>query len=117
MTTKTVTLPSGQTVKIKKPGVLGWHRVTGYLPRSVDPAEAAPVASAADNVRATIALVCACSVEPKFSDADTPPAGSISIDDLDLDDFNALVAAVTELASLAKGNAEVSPLSATGTPS
>lgn len=117
MTTKTVTLPSGQTVKIKKPGVLGWHRVTGYLPRSVDPAEAAPVASVADTVRATIALVCACSVEPKFSDADTPPVGSVSIDDLDLGDFNALVTAVTELASLAKGNAEVSPLSATGTPS
>jgi len=99
MQTKKVTLPSGRAVEIKALGALGLRRLAqvnpGMLTGEVSESQAV-------NLDTSIAMIEACSVEPKF--AESPTNGQVSIDDLALADFTALVA---ELGTFAKEAAEI----------
>ncbi len=85
--TRKVKLPSGREVEIKPLGVLGLRAIAKINPGMLS-GEVSE--STAENLDTSIAMVEACSVEPRFSE--TPTNGEINIDDLQLADFTALVA-------------------------
>jgi hypothetical protein len=59
-----------------------------------------------------IRMVCACSVDPKFADADTSN-GVLSVDDLTTLDFNALSRAISGFSGDAEAAEKIGPTLAT----
>lgn len=115
METKKVTLPSGQEVTIKKPGILAYKRAFGSIPILTD-GHTGQKADPERDLDATISLICACSVEPRYTDEDPVPEGRESIDNLDLQDFAALSEALQKFMGLGEETEAVRPLSETATP-
>ncbi len=96
--TKKVTLASGREVEIKPLGALGLRQIA-----KIDPGMLSGKTSdsAAVNLDTSIAMIEACTVEPRF--AENPTNGQVSIDDLALADFTELV---KQLGAFAKEAAE-----------
>ena len=112
MHTKTVKLPSGLEVTIRRPGVRTMQAVFRCLPMLGQESAGDSSTMTAEELDASIAMICGCCLEPKF--AVGPAEGCRDIDELDMADFTALTTAVNEYAQLDEQAASVRPLSATG---
>jgi len=113
--TKKVELPSGQKVEIKKPGILALKQVYGLIPTLGESGASPAKVDKSAELDASIKLVCACCVAPRFSDGDAAIKGVKSIDELTLEDFTALAAAVNGFADLEGSGKKLRPLSETPT--
>lgn len=112
--TKTVVLPSGLEVRIRRPGVRTIQAVFRCLPMlGREPDESGQQITTTDDLEATIALVCGCCVAPRFT-SDAGADDARDIEDLDMADFTALAQAVNEYADLQREADAIRPLSATG---
>lgn len=109
-------LPSGLTVKLRRPGILTWHAVMGSMP-IIEPGGPPPApATAAVTIAQTLDLICACAIEPRFSRDRQPTDGAMSLEDLTMPDAWALMKYMSELASdtLKVDTEAAGPLSPTG---
>ncbi len=111
METKEVTLPSGRTVKVRRPGVLTMQKIYGVLPSLAEGGSRAAL-SPVENLDYMVTLVCCCVVEPKVSREGT--AGAEFVEDWDQEDVFAAVKAIGELMPR-REDSPVTPLSTTGT--
>lgn len=116
METRDVTLPSGETVTIKKPGVLALKQIFGSLP-NIGSGMVQSEPTRLDNLEAQISMVCGCCVTPRFHREFPAPAGFRSIDELTIDDFTALSGAVSEFSGVREAQETLDPSSKTQAPS
>lgn len=132
MKTETVELPSGRKVTIRQPGPRGMTLIIGTLPTSMllgDDQEKPSTSEALESFRkmskvergevadTQMAIVCSCSVEPRFTTTIPAPQGYTDIDDLEYPDYVALRDACLTLINESKQEAaeKVGPLAVTPT--
>lgn len=99
---KTIELPSGITVEIQKPGLMGLRNIHSVLP-IMDPArmkavrQGLPEGAVPDEMLdGMIRVACVMSINPKLSDLDPTPPGQTSLDDLTQEDALSLIQQATE---------------------
>jgi hypothetical protein len=134
MKKKTVELPSGLSVTIKRIGPKGLQRVYGVMPNidpakghldeKVSPEEVLKKLSPEEiqaNLNLSIQFCCACAVEPKIVDWEEGcpkckgplPEGSVAVDDMDMEDFNVLTMECIKLTNTKGALDDAAPFSET----
>lgn len=117
MAERDVTLPSGRTVKIRRPGPRLWRDIYGGLPSFVgNDGRPAEIAS---NIDLNIRVICACCLEPKFTDQaeDECTNGALSVDDLIVPDFAALANEIIQFSGAKEIKEKLADFLETATPS
>ncbi len=107
---KTIKLPSGLEVTVRRPGPLAIRTLANAQALGVELASVEAFESIA-------AFVTKCVIEPRLSLEDPAPEGRVFIDDvLTVSDFNALTGELVAFAGLATAEAEaaIGPLPTSG---